>query len=352
MKISSINCFALAFLLCAACLFSTDIRGAEKEKRYVNLEGKWKFSIGDDKKWALPDFDDRNWEEIHAPDAWEDQGFYGYNGYGWYRKRFFCPSEIMGKTITLHMGYIDDVDEIYINGKLVGSSGLFPPEYRTAYNAYRKYAIPESFLKPNGDNVIAVKVYDAQLGGGIISGDLGLFASAPMMRPDVVLEGLWKFRIGDRQEWNDPGYNDKAWGEIIVPSYWETQGYQDYDGFAWYRKKITIPDYLKDKQLVLMLGKIDDKDEVYFNGRQIGHTGDLNDPETNDRDYQMFRGYYIPKDLVRINRDNVIAVRVYDGYIDGGIYEGPVGITTHEKYSAMWKLQKKKKSFWDLMIGN
>lgn len=326
--------------------------GQGSEWKVLSLKGKWKFSIGDDKKWARPDFNDRDWEEIYAPSPWEEQGFYGYDGYAWYRKHFYCPASVKGKLLTLNIGRIDDVDEVYINGRLMGQTGSFPPDYATAYDAERKYTVPESLLKMNADNVISIRVYDAELGGGIMSGDLGLFARSYPIQPEIALDGFWKFRIGDDQEWKDNEYSDRDWKEIIAPAFWETQGYRNYDGYAWYRKKIFIPASMKDKQLVLMLGKIDDKDETFFNGRQIGQTGDINGEYTNDRDYQMFRGYFIPKDAIKYNSDNIIAVRVYDGFQDGGIYSGPIGITTRERYSQMWKKQKGQKSFWELLFGN
>jgi sialate O-acetylesterase len=44
----------------------------------------------------------------------------------------------------------------------------------------------------------------------------------------------------------------------IFPAWWETQGYRNYDRFAWYRKEFIVPEKLRQEQLVLMLGKIDD----------------------------------------------------------------------------------------------
>ena len=38
-------------------------------------------------------------------------------------------------------------------------------------------------------------------------------------------------------------------------------------------------------------------------------------PDENQfsQEYAQFRGYYIPDGLIKINEDNVIAVRVFDG---------------------------------------
>ena len=47
---------------------------------------------------------------------------------------------------------------------------------------------------------------------------------------------------------------------------------------------------------------------------------------------QWERFYIIPPHLIRWDQENVIAVRVYDIYRTGGIWDGPVGITTREAY--------------------
>ncbi|MDZ7623803.1 MAG: hypothetical protein U5J96_05070 [Ignavibacteriaceae bacterium] len=37
------------------------------DKNYIDLEGNWRFSIGDDTAWASPNFEDNNWEKIKVP---------------------------------------------------------------------------------------------------------------------------------------------------------------------------------------------------------------------------------------------------------------------------------------------
>ena len=91
------------------------------DKNYIDLEGNWRFSIGDDTAWASPDFKDNNWEKVRVPSTWEDQGFHGYNGYAWYRKTFEVPKELIGSNFILNAGFIDDVDQTFVNGKLVGT---------------------------------------------------------------------------------------------------------------------------------------------------------------------------------------------------------------------------------------
>jgi hypothetical protein len=327
-------------LISAGCI---EIKNEDEPDNYISLEDKWKFTIGDNKKWAEPGYNDDDWVKIKVPSAWEDEGFHGYNGYAWYRTGFTLPSDYDGRSLSLHLGYIDDADETYLNGHLIGFTGSFPPNYQTAYNAYRKYPIPPSFLN-KGRNIIAVRVYDAQLSGGILSGNIGIYINYDEIRPDFDLVGKWKFRTGDSLEWKNKNYSDESWDRIIVPGFWENQGYRDYDGFAWYRKDFTLPENLKNKSLVLLLGKIDDIDETYFNGVLIGSTGEIKESIGEiyfDNEYQSLRGYFIPDNLLMKDEPNVIAVRVYDGYLDGGVYQGPIGIITQENYTRYWMDRKK-----------
>jgi len=327
-------------------------------KRIVNLRGDWKFSIGDNIDCSSPDFNDSEWEEIFAPTSWEDEGFYGYDGYAWYRKVFILPSDYSGELLYLSLGYVDDVDETYVNGHLVGSSGSFPPDYETAYNAYRRYPLPSDYLNKNGENVIAIRVYDERISGGIVSGDLGLFANTAL-KTDLNLEGLWKFKPGDSAEWKQLEFDDSNWDKIIVPANWETQGYERYDGYGWYRNEFILPAELYNEKLVLVLGKIDDVDEVYLNGKFLGSTGNPQKGPEEDfqhdfhNEWQHFRDYYIPEGMLIPNGRNVIAIRVYDGYLGGGIYQGPIGLVDQKDYDKYSKNnKKKKKSIWEFIFGN
>jgi Glycosyl hydrolases family 2, sugar binding domain len=320
------------------------------DKNYINLEGNWRFSIGDDTIWSSPDFDDRDWEKIKVPSAWEDQGFHGYNGYAWYRKTFEVPKELLGSNFILNAGYIDDVDQTFINGKLVGLSGGFPPQYRTAYDAHREYFVSKDLLK-EGKNIIAIRVYDAQLEGGIIRGAVGLSPTKSDFRMmtdldlDINLSGMWKFKTGDVNEWKNKNYDDVQWKEIFVPAFWEVQGYKDYDGFAWYRKTFILPEKFTGHKMILMLGKIDDIDQTFVNGQLVGSIGDWNFDlvPTNfnqNSEWETIRNYYIPDNILQPGKENTISVRVYDGFIDGGIYQGPIGLITQEKYLKYWNNRK------------
>ena len=311
----------------------------EEWDRILNLSGAWKFSIGDNKRWADPKFEDSNWEGIDVPSRWEDEGFHGYDGYAWYRKTF-DGSDLEGTTFTynLFIGYIDDVDEVYVNGHKIGFSGTFPPRYHTAYTAFRNYTIPSEFINFHGKNLIAVRVFDSEISGGIVSGDIGIYINNDDRDLTINLRGVWDltieqptYRSSDDDSFlgsnkHTPPDNAK-WSKVMVPGEWEHQGFSNYNGTAWYRKQFTIPKELNGEDLVLILGKIDDFDHTYFNGKWIGSTN------YHDRS----RIYTIPSELFTSGAISILLVYVKDTQQRGGIYEGPVGLMKQSDFTRYYR---------------
>ncbi len=323
---------------------------AAEWKQVVDLSGIWKFSVGDSPEWAEAGFNDNNWERIEVPSSWENQGFHGYDGYAWYRNTFSIPDRYKNEIMYLFLGFVDDVDQVFINGKQVGFSGSFPPHYESAYDVNRRYPIPSKLLNYGGANTISVRVYDDELEGGILRGDIGLYVPGYSMNNGVNLVGTWKFETGDNPEWKEVNFNDTNWADLIVPGYWENQGFPEYDGFAWYRKTVFVPKKYENVRLILVMGKIDDIDEVYINGKLIGSTGNLEARDMGDN-YQKLRDYYLSVNDLKYGEDNLIAVRIYDGFKDGGIYEGPVTIVPQKDYREYWNNLRRGNNFIDNLFN-
>ena len=112
---------------------------------------------------------------------------------------------------------------------------------------------------------------------------------------------------------------------------------KNYDGYAWYRIQFTIPQGMKQENVILLLGRIDDIDETYLNGERIGRTG--RKPIKGD-EYVKLRAYAIPQEMLKYGQQNVLAVRVYDNFRHGGIYDGPIGFTTTGHYREWEKHQR------------
>jgi sialate O-acetylesterase len=299
----------------------------------ISLKGLWKFKIGDQEQWALSGYDDSDWAQIKVPARWEDAGYQGYDGFAWYRTWVVVPQEMKDQPLVLHLGYVDDTDEVFFNGRKIGQSGTFPPHYTTAYNALRVYQIPKELLNSGGKNLIAVRVYDAQLEGGIVAGDTKIFVDRTIPPFDINLSGEWLFNKGTR-------YEPTGAVKIYVPGAWENQGFYDYDGYAVYTRKVKVPVALAAQRLVLVAGRIDDVDQLVINGRLAGETGDYyaRYPVTM---YREQRNYFILPELLKGGEENMIEIRVRDTGGEGGIVEGPVGIITQDKFRQYWKSRSK-----------
>ncbi len=142
-------------------------------KPSAKLDGTWQFHTGDDPAWASPTLDDSQWESIQTDKPWGSQQHFGYSGYAWYRRHIdFAPGPSDKLDLTLAVGYVADVYEIYWNGKKVGGYGTMPPQHRSYWgNLPHIYKLG----KPQ-PGVLAIRVWnnipassDSGLGGGLYS---------------------------------------------------------------------------------------------------------------------------------------------------------------------------------------
>jgi len=103
--------------------------------------------------------------------------------------------------------------------------------------------------------------------------------------------------------------DERDWATIQVPALWEAAGYPGVDGVAWYRTAFELDAREAAAGVTLGLGRIDDSDTVWVNGRRVGATRNgWNTP----------RAYAVPPSALRAGR-NTVAVRVEDSGGGGGI---------------------------------
>lgn len=141
---------------------------------------------GDQPAWAAPDLDDSDWLEMNLPGYIEQNGLAGVDGIIWFRKEIEISPADAGKTATLSLAKINDSDNTFLNGILVGSNKLIAE--RSRY-----YNIPAGMLKP-GKNVITVQVEDVGSNGGIYGDPESL--NLRLEGRTVPLNGKWKFKVG------------------------------------------------------------------------------------------------------------------------------------------------------------
>ncbi len=136
--------------------------------------------------WADPGLEDEGWSTMELPSLWELKGWDGIDGIFWFRKTIVLGKEFAEQPATLSLGTIDDSDQAWVNGQLVGTTNQ-------AYNKERNYDIPTGHLT-EGHNTIVIRVEDTGGGGGVYGDPQLLFLEAGGKQ--VPLSGEWKFKVG------------------------------------------------------------------------------------------------------------------------------------------------------------
>lgn len=136
--------------------------------------------------WADPGLDESKWVKMSLPALWENAGYEGLDGIGWFRKTIDLTEGESNQPVELGLGKIDDSDVVWINGIKVGGM-------EQKWNVERVYEVDASILKP-GKNVIAVRVEDTGGGGGIYGEPELMYLKTG--NDTRTLTGDWKFRVG------------------------------------------------------------------------------------------------------------------------------------------------------------
>ncbi|HEY5756412.1 MAG TPA: sialate O-acetylesterase, partial [Steroidobacter sp.] len=132
----------------------------------------------------------------------------------------------------------------------------------------------------------------------------------------AIWEGWYRERTKDR-----PGHEPwsaKPSGEWkpapIERGYWEEWGVPElakYDGMLWYRTNVTLTKSQAAQKATLALGRVDESDQAWINGRLVGAAGPGGE-----------KSYPLPPNVLRAG-ENSIVVSILDTYANGGM-PGPV----------------------------
>ncbi len=322
---------------------------------------QWKFRLNESeypqrhRAYAAPDFDDSDWDTIDIGQAWEDQGYAGYDEGAWYRTRIEVDAK-EGRPVLMAFGGVDNNASVYVNGQWVGG--------HHAWDRPFILDISDQVVR-DGENTVALYVYDGTNMGGVyglinvhqptdevetddfaanrgghlemVEGRSGwpvfkvhFTSSEPYRRyarrpPSIPyaykkvaeVPVQWKFLLSPYAEEDQEhqevilsraDFDDSHWADIDIGQAWEDQGYVDYDEGAWYRAQIEV-DAEEDRPVHLAFGGVDNNASVYVNGTFVGEHYGWNNSFILDI-----------SEAVNYKGQNAVAVWVYDGANMGGIY--------------------------------
>ena len=273
---------------------------ASSVPEFAAVSGPWLFRRGDDAAWKEREFDDGGWQTVTLPDIWENHsGLTAPNVYGWFRRRVEIPAECRGRDFDLLMGRIDDVDEVFVNGRRVGGTGSFPPDYKWADTVERRYRVPASLIRGDGTDLIAVRVYDGANNGGIYAAPRAALRIGP-------------FAPGESLSAHFTGH---------------TLG-----GIGWYRKRFPSPE--AGRLVSVTFDGVYMNPELWLNGHRLGE---------HPHGYTAF-SFDLTPHLAPPGRENVLAVRVRNEgrnsrwYSGSGIYRPVVLTVTSPVHVPTWGL--------------
>ncbi len=169
-------------------------------------------ATGEAERWKDFSFDDNQWPVMKLPTWWESMGLEELDGKVWFRKTINIRAEDAGKEAVIELGQINDSDESFVNGHMIGST-------KSKADDKRKYTIPAGLLK-EGSNVIAIRVEDIGNVGGIYgeASNLKLTTNANKIIP---LAGDWKYYVEsvvfDNQAINPNSYPTLLFNGMLNP---------------------------------------------------------------------------------------------------------------------------------------
>ena len=137
-------------------------------KKVAKVPTQWKFRLDErlderrlnpllDREYATPGFDDSEWANVSIGQAWEAQGYAGYNGGAWYRTQIKVDAK-EGQPVHLAFGGVDQHAAVYVNGHWVGEHNKWSRPFILD--------ISDQVMR-DGENTVALYVFDGEGMGGI-----------------------------------------------------------------------------------------------------------------------------------------------------------------------------------------
>ena len=166
-----------------------------QENRALWLDKIFVDEDGAKARWFDPATPLVEWKEAAFPMPWANNVLHDYSGFVWGRKDVEIPESWVGKDLALNLGPMDDIDETYVNGAVVGKT-----LDTTLWQTPRQYKVPAALVTSRKVSVV-VQIMNTVGAIGMYGSEgqlaLSLGGAASTEKP-VPLAGTWKYAFGGK----------------------------------------------------------------------------------------------------------------------------------------------------------
>lgn len=143
------------------------------------------FDVGQRENWSATDLDDHDWKSVSLTNGFRELGHGDTPAVVYFRKTIMLPDPLPTGPATIHLGVVERMDTVYLNGRWIGASAWVENP--------RKYPVAADILKP-GANVMTIRVFKTKEDGGFRSKpeDLRLVLGD---QTEIPLADGWKAKV-------------------------------------------------------------------------------------------------------------------------------------------------------------
>eukprot|EP00658_Telonema_sp_P-2_P013778 TRINITY_DN15226_c0_g1_i2.p1 TRINITY_DN15226_c0_g1~~TRINITY_DN15226_c0_g1_i2.p1 ORF type:complete len:757 (+),score=163.08 TRINITY_DN15226_c0_g1_i2:176-2446(+) len=281
--------------------------------------GTWRFAKGDNPEWSKVSVNDSSWERVVGGEDWRVQsGYTDRNATGWYRQTVDASDlqlRAAGGALVLDLGVVAGVDQTWLNGRLIGSTGTWGTPDCGDYTTWRSYKIPTGALNKHG-NVVAIRVFTIGGAGTFNDGTYpgGLYDD-PRVKDKDVRSGAFDAAAS---------LNGRSYGYTV-------------GGVGWYRKWFELPNAVTNGPGSVVRIQFDGvymNSDMYLNGVFLGN---------HPYGYTSFE-YTLPPTALSSTGSNLLAVKVANlgknsrWYSGSGIFRHTRLLVSPSLYLPQWGL--------------
>jgi len=148
------------FILLLTLSFLNCSKNYQGDLSVFPLSDLWLFTTGDSSLWALPDYDDSDWQTVNISEL-DSSVNLAKNRTCWFRKHFVLPGHFVEKVLYLSLGKLDKGTTVYLNGQELQRETLVPVFSKGIITEDDLLEIDHLSLHYGKVNVLAIRISES-----------------------------------------------------------------------------------------------------------------------------------------------------------------------------------------------